>query len=302
MSSGTYEHWAEDDDTLEAYVLGRTGPQHKSDMERHLEECSACRERVHSEMALAEGVRRFAREEMRDQLQDRLTAPNKVIPWPRVFSIAAAIVAVVGLAIYGRWFSSDRPEPVGTERAMPDSIAMDQSLGEESLLPATGTTEQPGQEDASEGQTAAKLRSGQVTEEAAPAIRTKPLVLRAVRLASLPTPLGTERSAEGTRVDKAAEHAPRARQKSGTSPAYPEVLVSLKPDPRTVATLDSTGILCHLETIGGTYHLTMFVAVELASTPPDQVQTEFITGDSLLVRVAGNAYLVPLPGSQPNKK
>ncbi len=101
-------HWTEDDDLLSEYVLGRIALDDVKRLEAHLAACPPCREAVRRERALASGIRRHGREELKARLgtmvSDRNLTVKRLLTWQRAVSAAAVIVIVVGIGILNGWF------------------------------------------------------------------------------------------------------------------------------------------------------------------------------------------------------
>jgi hypothetical protein len=102
-------HWAENEDLLEQFVMGRLDPAEVTRLEVHLQECGHCREAVSNERELVAGIRLAGRESMKRRLAQRLEQrKSATVGWYRVAGVAAGIVLLVTIGIYNRWF-------VGTE-------------------------------------------------------------------------------------------------------------------------------------------------------------------------------------------
>jgi len=109
-------HVTGDADALERYVLNLMTANERSQWENHLRECAGCREIVRSELMIVQGVRRAGRDALKQRLRDRLyhSPGDRVgIPWVRIVSIAATIVLLVGIGIYGRWLYLRTPQEAG---------------------------------------------------------------------------------------------------------------------------------------------------------------------------------------------
>ena len=98
------QHWTDNEEVLERYVLGRIDAQSKGILDEHLEECARCREAVQRETELAAGAKRLGRAALKERLGRRLAAPARPgVPWPHVISAAAVLVIAVGVAMYTFW-------------------------------------------------------------------------------------------------------------------------------------------------------------------------------------------------------
>jgi hypothetical protein len=99
------QHFAEDPETLEEFVLGRMDPGTQALCEEHLLTCDTCKQNVLVERVIAAGIKRAGR----DRLKERLgviagTSPSSRIPWPHVLSVAAVVAILIGIGITQRWF------------------------------------------------------------------------------------------------------------------------------------------------------------------------------------------------------
>jgi hypothetical protein len=100
-------HFAADPVLVEQFVLGRLNPRSRERCEDHLRTCASCAKAVADETAIAAGVRRLARDEMKKRLSRRVQArpvPG-AIPWPRLAAVAALLVTVVGIGYLANWFN-----------------------------------------------------------------------------------------------------------------------------------------------------------------------------------------------------
>ena len=133
------EHWTENEELREAFVFRRLWDDELVVMQRHLDGCPDCRKRISAERALADGVRHYARESLKQRLADRVerasggyrvamdfslaaaSAPaaakmsepapapmppvqstkRSVLPW---FAMAASLVVIVGVGLLNRWW------------------------------------------------------------------------------------------------------------------------------------------------------------------------------------------------------
>jgi hypothetical protein len=105
-------HWAENEDLLEQFVMGRLDPAEAARLETHLQECGQCRAAVSNEREIVAGIRLVGRESMKRRLAQRLEQrKSHTAGWYRVAGVAAGIVLLVTIGIYNSWF-------VGTETQM----------------------------------------------------------------------------------------------------------------------------------------------------------------------------------------
>lgn len=99
------QHWTDDVELLETYVLNRLDPTHRHELEKHLATCNHCRAAVRQEQLLVAGVRREARQDLKKRLRHRLSEePVRTISWTRVAAVAAVVVILLGIGIYNNWF------------------------------------------------------------------------------------------------------------------------------------------------------------------------------------------------------
>jgi hypothetical protein len=125
----------------------------RGEIEEHLERCPECREALERERALADGVRVFAREQLKSRLEVTLRSGKSRLPWPHILSAAAMILVVVGLGYYNAWWK-DTPPSVNEV-----DITVETSPGEDRpALPPSVPTESPRQAD--------EIAAGEVMREA----------------------------------------------------------------------------------------------------------------------------------------
>lgn len=110
------QHWTNDPDLLERFVLNRLESVRREELENHLKTCEQCRIAVREEQELAAGVRHLAREEFKAKLKQGLQAePVREIPWFQLAAAAAMIVILIGVGIYNDWFTRFREKHVTEE-------------------------------------------------------------------------------------------------------------------------------------------------------------------------------------------
>lgn len=122
-------HWTDDVELLERYVLGRVIARERQNLESHLGACEQCRSAVRSEREIVAGVKRLARDGLKQRLRKRVgTETAHAIPWPHVMAAAAVIVILVGVGIYQDWFAFYTQKPV----AVPEEEKFDRTeIGQE---------------------------------------------------------------------------------------------------------------------------------------------------------------------------
>ncbi len=111
------KHWTDDEEVLEDYVLSRIEDSVRARLDAHLKSCAQCRERVESEAGLAAGIRQFEASRIKGQLQALTNGRRRSVPLPHILSMAAAIVLIVGIGFYNRWFMNAVPQPAPLEIA-----------------------------------------------------------------------------------------------------------------------------------------------------------------------------------------
>jgi len=125
-----HSHWTEDESLVERFVLGHIPKTERNDLEDHLRVCEICQRAVMREQQLAAGIRRSGVEELKQRLKARVGVPaRRDIPWPRIVSLAAMIVIVVGVAIYNDWFSLRRQGQDVLSDQVPATTSPPQSEG-----------------------------------------------------------------------------------------------------------------------------------------------------------------------------
>ncbi len=135
------EHFTSDQDLLERFVAGRLTQGEREPLESHLRTCEICQRAVREEQALAAGVRRLGRDELKARLRAKVQREvPRAIPWQQIFSVAAVLVVIVGAGIYSHWFGLIAPEQAGSQR----------EIAQENNQPATqGSPQRPGTQDES---------------------------------------------------------------------------------------------------------------------------------------------------------
>src|SRR3989304_7221670 len=66
-------HWTDDEDLLERFVLDRIATKERDALEKHLEACWACKMRVENEIAMVQALRLEGRFRLKQELK-RLVA------------------------------------------------------------------------------------------------------------------------------------------------------------------------------------------------------------------------------------
>ena len=111
-------HWISEPGLLERFVLGHVPPDEAASLQRHLDGCPSCRERVEAERSLLHGIRRYGRTRMKARLRDRLrTRQRTTAGWAQIASIAVALILVTTAVLVLR-FGISTPEPGVHERTV----------------------------------------------------------------------------------------------------------------------------------------------------------------------------------------
>jgi hypothetical protein len=118
------QHFAEDPEALEKFVLGRLDQPSRERCENHLRTCEPCRQTVQVERIIAAGIKRAGRDLMKERLGKLSGIPSRrSIPWPHVISVAAVLLIIVGVGVTQRWFTTHvesvntvAPEEMRTEQ------------------------------------------------------------------------------------------------------------------------------------------------------------------------------------------
>lgn len=126
MAESNNIHWTSDNELLERFVLGRMEAEERKTLGAHLAVCENCRLVVQSEQEIVAGVRRFGRDELKARLKQRVgEGKSRQISWTQVISAAAAIVVLVTIGMYNKWFFQKSELTTTTEQISrePEKIA-----------------------------------------------------------------------------------------------------------------------------------------------------------------------------------
>ncbi len=156
-------HWTADEHLLAQYVLGQLDARQETELAKHLLECPQCRDAVAAEQQLAAGVRRAGRDALQQRLARRLEEKRTGTNWYRVAGVAAAVVVLLFVGIYNKWFFSDQT-PLADSRLKSDSIAPKSESTPLQPAPAKPSTERTQLADVSKptaaGRDQAELEEG----------------------------------------------------------------------------------------------------------------------------------------------
>ena len=79
-----------DDDFFEKYILDRLSGTEKTDFEKHLLQCNACRQEVALQRSSIAGLRAAGREKMKQEIREQVArSPHAAVNWMRLARIAA---------------------------------------------------------------------------------------------------------------------------------------------------------------------------------------------------------------------
>jgi hypothetical protein len=99
------EHWTDDPERVERFVLGRLSGEEQSSFEMHIRGCPRCKEIVDRERRIIGGIRLYGWVELKKRLRMQTSVHDRSdVPWPHIVSIAAALIIVIGLGITFRWW------------------------------------------------------------------------------------------------------------------------------------------------------------------------------------------------------
>ncbi len=99
MTEHIKDHWAQNEDLREQFVLGNVPASERVTLEAHMRECGECRRLVEDERSLAQGIRAAGRASLRAELSARLRSQGSSLAhdtW-RWVAAAATIVAAIGI-------------------------------------------------------------------------------------------------------------------------------------------------------------------------------------------------------------
>ena len=123
-------HWTDDAELMERFVLHRLNPEELNELEDHLRICEVCKQAVRAEQVLVAGIRRGGRERSKASLRKQIAAlPEQHTPWGRILSAAAVVIILLTVGVYNRWFEASNNDVVLTS----PSVQEDQSTEKQAM-------------------------------------------------------------------------------------------------------------------------------------------------------------------------
>jgi hypothetical protein len=115
MNQEQSQHWASDQEKVEAFIFHRIDQAEQMQMAAHIDLCDECRHIVQEERELIAGIRYAGRGEMKLRLKQWIRRDHeKRFDWTQAASLAAAIVLMLGAVFAIRWFT-DLNESTGRQ-------------------------------------------------------------------------------------------------------------------------------------------------------------------------------------------
>ena len=315
------KHLTEDNENLERYVLKRLSAEERAGAEVHLAECLQCREAVERERTLAEGVRSFAREQLKKRLKENVRQDIRV-PWPHILSAAAMVLIVVGLGYYNDWWTPAAP-PVSEDVTRFEAEQPEEAPGEAGEIrledsplradePATEgapARETPEQRRRSEERYSRERQDFRIQDQPAAEDPAAAMGMAAASSIDEDRPLWIQ----GSVVEKPKEMADavadkrafarsaekvEAREMEAPSSQAQLISVSQQPlskvPPHQSAQPGKPGILASVQMINNVLELTVFSdTLELTGK---EIHVEQVTEDSLIITLNGTQVAYKIPG------
>lgn len=121
------QHWTDDPELIERFVLNRLNPEERNELEDHLRVCEVCKQAVRAEQLLIAGIRRSGREQFKAALKKKVEEiPEKKTPWMQILSAAAVVLIILTVGIYNRWFELQKPAEQVAPPTAPSIVESDQ--------------------------------------------------------------------------------------------------------------------------------------------------------------------------------
>lgn len=144
------EHWTDDSERVERYLLGRIPAGERAHLDTHLNVCARCRDIVGKEQLLIRGIRAFGRSRLKESMGQLLLEENRsAVPWPHIVSIAAVLLIVVGLSVVVPWWGKEAPVVKDSDVAIQEGGRREEG---EHVGPAERSTPEPQPEEKAEVQ------------------------------------------------------------------------------------------------------------------------------------------------------
>lgn len=305
------EHWTDDTERVERYVLGTIPAEERSRLDAHLNGCSRCRNIVREEEELAGGIRAFGRSRMKEKVRLLLQEePARVLPWPHIVSVAAVLLIAVGLSVVIPWGGTETPVVKDSDLTVQEGGETDETAEAADVRPREVPERQPearvhpDRQDREEEGVAARTAPSVEMYDAAPVkqelqgeqwIVGHVLADRELRSAALEkraeeTP---PRPAAGAKTLAGSEGARLSQRVSVTRQS-----VEMLP-PEQSALLEAASVPAMVRQTPGLIELVVFADSVSAGEGP--LRFEQVTGDSIVVFLNGSVvgYRIPQAPVQP---
>jgi hypothetical protein len=318
-------HFAEDIEELEGFVLGRLDQAAQARCEEHLRTCESCSQAVLVERIVAAGVKRAGRDQLKDRLRMLTGLPSRRgIPWPRVISIAAVILIIVGFGVSQRWLATHiEPKDVvsaeATQEERKDESVVPQAENEQvAPAPSIGRATPSVQRHLGAEQADAPREPNGKGKAEKPAFAAA----QADRLEEPPAMAGgspgfwtngtlvtetalKKEASEGRAATTALSGGMNATDADrGKADSFGQVIVEQRPASELPAALQSQQNLKSHQTIqtlvrhvGNETQLTLYPESPFDSTQIHHARVQQVTADSIVVRIGSQLIEYKLPAS-----
>lgn len=107
MDNEKKTYWTDDPELVEKYVLGQFSEEERQRLEAEIADCEPCKEKLHHELQLVAGIRRYGRDQLKSRLRLRVRSQQVSYSYRyQYIALAAAIVVIaLGVGVYRLWFS-----------------------------------------------------------------------------------------------------------------------------------------------------------------------------------------------------